>query len=142
MRMGQPSRRLRGPSTTLASTITPQYARSPHLVVGQVQSNVVAAVYFPAIVAIAERQLERHAELSPTPAPVNDDDLGLLIKDDDAESLGVDLAKLASTCRTSEAWTRRRNSAASPLIIAAASSKESPAALPLAAPGNELVPPQ
>jgi len=61
--MGKASRRLRGPSTTLASTITPQYAASPNLVVGQIQSNVVAAVYFPAIVAIAEKQLERHAEL-------------------------------------------------------------------------------
>ena len=63
MRMGKASRRLRGPSITLGSTITPRYAASPQLVVGQIQSNVVASVYFPALVALAEEQLERHAAL-------------------------------------------------------------------------------
>lgn len=61
MRMGKASRRVKGSSQTLAPD-RPKYA-SRGLVVGQLQSNVVASVYWPQIVDIANDQLERHAEL-------------------------------------------------------------------------------
>ena len=61
MRMGKASRRVKGPSQSMAPS-RPKYA-SRGLVVGQLQSNVVSSVYWPQIVDIANDQLERHAEL-------------------------------------------------------------------------------